>query len=224
MPPQKQKIIIGNWKSNKTTSEIDKWFRELHKKSAHLHDLPVKIILAVSHPHLYQIRELIKKYRLPIALAAQDISALGEGSFTGEVNGKQLKELADYVIIGHWERRKHLKESAKTLYTKVKEAHQHQLSVIFCVPKLYQNLPTGIDILAYEPVQAIGTGQALSPNEVEKIAKKFHHFHPKSKFCYGGSVNADNVSQFHRDTIDALLIGSASLEVTSFLKLIKNFS
>src|SRR3972149_11743203 len=113
-----KKYLIGNWKSNKDLDDVISFFRTisvlLQKSKGNLTSI-VETVICPSYIHLQTCLELIKDLNLPVKLGAQDISPFDEGAYTGEVNGRQLKEYVSYCIIGHSERRKHFQETDSLL-------------------------------------------------------------------------------------------------------------
>ena len=157
-------------------------------------------------------------------LGAQDVSPFGEGAYTGEVNAKQLKEFVTWIIIGHSERRKNFGETEDILKEKVAQAKNIGLKIIYCVPDENSTMPTGVDVIAYEPVWAIGTGKTDTPQNANRVVEVL-----KSKFSipviYGGSVSPENVASFiAQPNIDGVLPGGASLDAVKFAELIQNAS
>ena len=120
-----EKYLIGNWKSNKNSTDVAGFLKIFAHKFKNIKKIPLKIpkiVICPSYIHLPLSRDLIKKYNLPVELGAQNISPYGEGAFTGEVSASQLKEYVRYVIIGHSERRSNFAENEKILADKAKNA------------------------------------------------------------------------------------------------------
>lgn len=213
----KKLLIAGNWKSNKTTSEAIEWLCNF-KLETQAH-----IILFVPFTLLYPLKQEIIRQQIPIQLGAQDISPFTDGAYTGEVSARQIKEFADWVIIGHSERRKHFGETDEILEKKVSQARSEGLRIIYCVGDDATVVPQGVDTVAYEPVWAIGTGKSDTPenaNTVVGVIKAKTHV---PVVIYGGSVTPENVSSFvSQETIDGVLPGGASLDPEKFANLILN--
>ena len=116
----KKLFIVANWKSNDTMLQAKTWVAEISNlKSQISNNSNKQIIVCPSFTLLNEAKSLITDYQLPITLGSQDISPFTEGSYTGEINGKQIKEFADYVIIGHSERRSNFLESDDMLVKQV---------------------------------------------------------------------------------------------------------
>lgn len=219
----KNLFIVANWKSNKTISEAKNWAQTLNNSQLTINTEGKKVIVCPPFTLLPFVKESIVKGQLSIVTGAQDISPFSEGTYTGEVNGKQIKELADYVIIGHSERRKNFSETDEMLFRKVEQAVNNGLTPIFCVQGKETKIPPNCSFVAYEPIDAIGTGNPDTPENAEDVAFFFKSKHNVQTVLYGGSVTSDNVNNFTKmANIDGILVGKASLDVSEFYKIIKN--
>lgn len=218
----KKTLIAANWKSNKTKFEAKDWIEDISLES-----IPEQLEVVIFSP--FTLLDIISGYirvnSLPFKLGAQDISPYDSGSYTGEVSGAQIKEFADYVVIGHSERRSNFSESDEMISEKVKRAIEKGLTPIVCVSKMEQVNSLTFDpkiILAYEPLGSIGNGNAEDPNVVNDFITSV-----KDKFqfevIYGGSVNAQNVKSYlNLENISGVLVGTGSLDPKSFMEIIKN--
>lgn len=220
-------LVIGNWKSNKNIGEVEEWFSKINtlflQRQAEIKN--VETVVCPAFIHLSLTKSLITKYHLSLKLGAQDISPFEAGSFTGEVNARQLRELVDFVIIGHSERRDKFKEDDVLLTAKGERAKEAGLKVIFCVPDSKTPVFDKADIIAYEPVWAIGTGKAESPQAADGVCRILKEKYPQSQIIYGGSVNDKNIADFIRmEFIDGVLPGKASLDARLFFEMILNAS
>jgi triosephosphate isomerase (TIM) len=222
MDNSKKTFIVANWKSNKTESEAKEWFSAV--SILREQDLSNKeIIVCPSFVYLFLIKSIIKEQKLSVKLGSQDISSLGEGAYTGEINGKQVKESADYVIVGHSERRNNFKETDEALFKKFKLAKEAGLNVIYCIQGKETKIPENADTIAYEPVCAIGTGNPDTPENADKVGAYFKANSQVINVLYGGSVTADNVDNFTQmPNLNGVLVGKASLDPSEFLQIIKN--
>ena len=219
----KRKLIVANWKSNKTTLEANSWLQEFPISNFQFQISEKEIIICPPFTLLPILKSLIIENKLPIFLGAQDISPFDEGAYTGAINGRQIKEFADYVLIGHSERRKNFMESDKMLFKKVELAIQHGLTPIFCVQGEKTQIPTKSSIVAYEPIDAIGTGHPDTPENAENVASFFKKDYNVARVLYGGSVTSKNVKEFTKmPNIDGVLVGRASLDAQEFYAIIKN--
>lgn len=217
----KQPLIIGNWKSHKTSKEVEAWFEEL---GSQIHrDHRAEVVLCPPFPLLPLCKQLLTKHQLSWKLGAQDVSAFTQGKHTGEVNAALLREFVEYVLIGHSERRSELHESDEILFDKVKRVREVGLQPVFFVQGTQTPIPSGVDIVAYEPVFAIGTGHPDTPEDVEKVGAFFKTVKHVPTVLYGGSVDDKNVGLFMScSSIDGIVPGTASLDPVIFAHLIHN--
>ncbi len=215
---------MANWKSNKTVSEAEKWLTVIKNSELRIANNPEVIVcppFTLLHPVVFAIRHS----PFAIHLGAQDVSPFPDGAYTGEVSGRMLKDLgAEYVLIGHSERRKYFKEDEQLLDNKVKETADAGLTPIFCVQGKTTPVPEGVKIILYEPLAAIGSGNPGTPEEADEVAKILREIlGQESIILYGGSVDEENVADFCRqENISGVGVGGASLDPEKFLKIIQN--
>ncbi len=214
-------ILVANLKSHKTESEAKIWLDELKKidKSFFFRH---EIIVSVPFTLLDFFKTSITMDNLKISIAAEDISEFDEGAYTGEINAKQIKEFANFVLIGHSERRINFNENDDILAKKVEMALKYNLTPIFIIQKEDDFIPDGVELIAYEPVAAIGSGQPESSEKADQIALAIKQ---KGNYIvlYGGSVSSNNVKEFTvKENISGVLVGSASLDAQEFIKIIQN--
>jgi triosephosphate isomerase len=215
-------VIAGNWKSNKTTADALRWLQDFKN---HIGSFPsyITVVLCVPFTLLYTVKEKIRVYSLPIVLGAQNVSPFPDGAETGEESARMVRDLADWVIIGHSERRKNFGETDEVLAKKVEQARGAGLHIIYCVPDDHTRIPQGVDVAAYEPVWAIGSGEADTPANANMVVASIKAISQVSRVIYGGSVTAANVAFFVGEpSIDGVLPGGASLDPEKFADLITN--
>lgn len=207
-------MIVANWKSNKTLAQAKEW---LHSYKEIMPTIDKQVIICPPFTLLSAFSQ-----ELPLEqIGAQNLSPFSMGAYTGEVNATQIKELATYVILGHSERRKYFQEDDQLLSEKVTITLKESLIPIFCVQGPDTPIPTGVSIVAYEPVWAIGTGKAESPEEAESVAKEIMRKNNVEVVLYGGSVTAENVHSFTQmEHIGGVLVGGASLDPHIFSQII----
>lgn len=225
----KKLFIVANWKANKDSIQVNNWIEGFKNYDLGFKNTNKEVIICPSFVHLSILKSYILNppageagHKSTIKLGAQNISSFDKGAYTGEVNGEQIKEFADYVIIGHSERRKYFNEDEETLKKKTEMAISANLLPIFCVenPKMF--IPGDVKIVAYEPVEAIGTGSPDTPENADAIAKIIKGKHGILYVLYGGSVTSGNVKSFtERQNIDGVLVGGASLDHAEFSKIIQ---
>jgi len=217
-------LIIANLKSNKTLSEAKDWLDEISNLKSQVSSLTNKeIIVCPSFIYLSIFKSFISEHGLPIRLGAQNISRFSQGPYTGEVNGLQIKDFADYVIVGHSERRGTFGEDESVVEEKIKMSIDYNLIPIFCVQNDSDKIPQEVSIVAYEPIFAIGTGSADTPENADNVAKKIREKADVDYVLYGGSVTVENVKSFtSMENINGVLVGNSSLDPLEFLKIIEN--
>ena len=218
----KNLIIAGNWKSNMTKPEAKDWLGKLSLESIPEH---IEVILFAPYTLLDIISGYIRANSLPIKLGSQNVSRFPKGAHTGEIYANQIKEFAQYSLIGHSERRSTFGETDEIVNKKIEAARNVGLETIVCVSNMDQLKSISADtIVAYEPIEAIGTGNPDLPNDVAEMALKLKET-KNLKLIYGGSVNSDNIKNYTQlENIDGALIGMDSLNADSFIKNIKNAS
>ncbi len=189
----RKKIVAGNWKMNMDLAEglkfagsIDKYFKENPSDKA-------LVILCTPFIHLAGASEILKRGK--VALGAQNCSSEASGAYTGEVSAWMVKSTgAEYVLIGHSERRSYYHEDDKLLNKKTLLAINSGLKVIFCCGEVLNERESGkhflivkrqleeglfsltgeqMDkiVMAYEPVWAIGTGLTATPDQAQEMHK-----------------------------------------------------
>jgi triosephosphate isomerase len=248
-------LIAGNWKMNLDHLQAVAFVQKLHwtLKDAKHEDGSVEVAVFPPFTDIRSVQTLIDADKIPFALGAQDVSAHDSGAYTGEVSGAFLAKLdAKYVIIGHSERREYHAESDDVVAAKTKAALKNGLSPVICVGETAEDLekfgasavPVGqleaalqglskdADIVvAYEPVWAIGSGQAATPQQAQDVCAALRAVVAKvlgdeaaarTRVLYGGSVKAANIASFMREPdVDGALVGGASLVVDEFAAIIR---
>jgi len=201
----KKPLIVANWKMNPSTLQEAKRLFGLTKRGA---------VICPPFVYLSALR----------SNGAQDCFWEEKGAYTGETSPAMLKNLGvKYVIVGHSEKRKYFKETDRMVEKKLKAVLKAGLRPILCIDKVSQ-IPKKTKkgfVVAYEPLFAIGTGKACSPEKAKKmriaIKKKV-----RLPVLYGGSVNSQNAGDYVKKAgFDGLLIGGASLKAKEFIDIIK---
>lgn len=206
-------VIAGNWKSNKTIAQTKEWIEKFKIQNVERKNTTVVVCAPFT--------ALSSMHPFPFSLGAQNVSMFDEGAYTGEITAKMIKEVADWVIIGHSERRKNFGETDEMLATKVEKAHAVGLKVIYCIPDDVTLIPAGVAVVAYEPVWAIGTGKADTSENAQAVIASVKQKAGVRTMIYGGSVTVDTaVSYIEQPSIDGILVGGASLDAEEFARLI----
>lgn len=217
-------FIVANLKSYKTEAEARIWLEGFKKINENPQAISQKeIVVCPPFTLLSLFSKFFRENNLPIKIGSQNVSPFSEGAYTGEVNAKQIKEFADFVIIGHSERRTNFKESEEMLLNKVKTSLEQKLTPIYCVQDKDVTIPEGVTILAYEPVFAIGSGNADTPENANEVAKSLVDRNTNLSILYGGSVSSNNVKSFtQEENLKGVLVGGGSLDPEEFIKIIQN--
>jgi len=246
----RKKMVVGNWKMNTVSKEAEDLVSKIKESKISL----ALTEIVVCPPYLYipKVSKILED--TVIKIGAQDVFGEEEGAYTGEISAKQLSEFCDYVICGHSERRKYQKETDEEINKKVKAASSQGLNVILAIGEHLDDYRKGNweiiihqlinDLkglspgmankitIAYEPVWAIGTGEAATPDYVNKIATRIRQEAggilgrknaEKMRILYGGSVDRNNAASFVEvPEIDGLLVGGASIKPLEFINIIKS--
>lgn len=221
------KYILANWKSHKTLAEAESWLSEflrLYRPAPQL-----QVIIAPAAIYLAPLRRLLQKHGTPpLALAIQDLSPFPLGSYTGAVAAPMVRDLVEFAILGHSERRRYFNETNQDVANKVREAEGADIRPIVCVDQPYlkaqlaamaaEDLP-GL-LIGYGPVEAIGIDIPQSPALVGPVIAQIQALAPQVPILYGGSVNGDNAAAYlNLPGLAGLMVGSASLEAAEFARI-----
>ena len=242
--------IVGNWKMNTTSDSAYILGYDISKL---LSDKDMVDII-ICPPYIFLDRVAQAVTGSGIRVGAQDVYPEPSGAFTGEVSAPMLAELVDFVIVGHSERRALFAESNTFIARKVAASIQAGLRPILCVGESLEDRHAGraesvvssqllaclVDetdvsrlLVAYEPVWAIGTGEAATPQIAQDmmgairlaLRSRFGDAADSVPCLYGGSVNGDNIQSFVRQPdINGALVGGASLSAESFAAIVAKAS
>lgn len=253
------RFVIGNWKmyaphisALQLARDVSCGIGEIMDSLSEEQKDSIHTVICPTFTQIAQIHEILDKSRLPparLALGAQDCYPQPSGPFTGDISAHMLKSLgAEYVILGHSERRQNHNESDAIIRQKVKAATATGLVPIVCIGEhlternegrassvLASQLEGSLSrnfrgIVAYEPVWAIGSGITPSTEELQRKLTLIRALLPMRLMTnefhipvlYGGSVTAAQAPDiFSINGLDGVLVGSASLEAQSFLDIIR---
>ncbi len=234
-------IVAGNWKMNYGPHQAREFVRNIIGQLVEIGAVE-KVICppAISIPYVQTLTT-----GTPIKLGAQNMYYEEQGAYTGEISPPMLQGLCEYVILGHSERRGYFGETDELVNRKTLSAFAHNLRPIVCVGERLEdrdanrtervlteqvrgslaNLPAerlAELVVAYEPVWAIGTGRAATPQDAFDAATLIRALLGEMygaeaaesvRIQYGGSVTAANVTDFAAlPEIDGSLVGGASLK------------
>jgi triosephosphate isomerase len=241
-------IVAGNWKMNTTVAEglalVDQMLPRLQTFNS------VERVVCPPFVSLAAIAERLRGTEVKVG--AQNLHPEPKGAFTGEIAPGMLADLAQYVILGHSERRQYFGEDDAFINRKLLAAHAAGLTPILCVGEsLEQNergetervvstqlraALSGVDrvselIVAYEPIWAIGTGRAATPEGANATIALIRQTVGEVagtgaasavRIQYGGSVTAENFEAFiAQSDIDGALVGGASLRADQFVEIVR---
>lgn len=239
-------VIAGNWKMNTDVESGIKLVEEILALS----DTAQGVEKIVCPPFISLTSISQSLTGTSIKVGAQNVSANVNGAFTGEVSTSMLNDLVSHVIVGHSERRAMNGETSADVAAKAIAAVDAGLVAILCIgedlgvrksgraaefvsAQLEESL-AGFSqwdslIVAYEPVWAIGTGEAATSDQAQEmtavcrdvVRKLAPQAADSVRVLYGGSVNSGNVTELlAQPDIDGALVGGASLKSDEFSKLI----
>ena len=246
----RKNIVAGNWKMNTTVPEGVKLASEVNEA---LKGVTPKcdVVIGVPFTHLTAVKAAIDSSKL--GLSAENCADKAKGAYTGEVSAAMVASTgAEYVILGHSERRAYYHETVEILAEKVKlalenglkgigevleereankqnEVVEAQLASVFdLTAEQFANI-----VLAYEPVWAIGTGKTATAEQAEEIhafirsliaGKYGEQVADDTTILYGGSCKPSNAKElFAKPNVDGGLIGGAALDAASFMGIVTAF-
>ena len=247
----RRKMIAGNWKMHKTVSEAVALAEDIVMET---NGTLNEVDIFPPFTALETVADAIDGKH--VGYGAQDLHWEDKGAFTGAVSGAMIADIcAEYVLVGHSERRTIFGENEKIVASKIIAAYRKGLKPMLCVGenlaereagktarKINMQLKSALRVIsaedaenlvvAYEPIWAIGSGKAATPEDAlevctlirEKIGKIFTpDIARKVRILYGGSVNEKNAASFNLSGIDGVLVGGASLKADTFAAIVRSF-
>lgn len=247
----RRKMIAGNWKMHKTVSEAVELAEDIVMET---NGTLNEVVIFPPFTALETVADAIDGKH--VGYGAQDLHWEDKGAFTGAVSGAMIADIcAEYVLVGHSERRTIFGENEKIVASKIIAAYRNGLKPMLCVGenlaereagktarKINMQLKSALRVIsaedaenlvvAYEPIWAIGSGKAATPEDAlevctlirEKIGKIFTpYIARKVRILYGGSVNEKNAASFNLSGIDGVLVGGASLKADTFAAIVRSF-
>ena len=250
---ERKPLIAGNWKMNLSLDDSVSLVKEIGAGMSGVDG--VDVLVAPPFTALSTIRQAIGDSG--IFLAGQNMNSETSGAYTGEVSGRMLQGVGcTHVILGHSERRALFNETSEVIDLKVKAAVLLGLIPIICIGETLEEREAGrtfdvikeqldvslknfkadelmlpSNILAYEPVWAIGTGKTATQDQAQEVHLFIRKWIEETfdattanqiRILYGGSVKPENVAELMSQAdIDGALVGGASLKADSFVKLIR---
>lgn len=247
----RRKMIAGNWKMHKTVSEAVALAEDIVMET---NGTLNEVVIFPPFTALETVADAIDGKH--VGYGAQDLHWEDKGAFTGAVSGAMIADICtEYVLVGHSERRTIFGENEKIVASKIIAAYRNGLKPMLCVGenlaereagktarKINMQLKSALRVIsaedaenlvvAYEPIWAIGSGKAATPEDAlevctlirEKIGKIFTpDIARKVRILYGGSVNEKNAASFNLSGIDGVLVGGASLKADTFAAIVRSF-
>ncbi|MDD4477127.1 MAG: triose-phosphate isomerase [Patescibacteria group bacterium] len=242
--------LFANWKMYLDYDESNILANALASEAKNF-DKRIKMAIFPSALSFYPVAQVFRD--VGIGIGAQNVYWVDKGGYTGEVSANMYKEAGcEYALVGHSERRHLFGESLEETEKKFEAVLAAGLTPVLCVGETSAEKKNGITervvknqlesalkkiswpkgkeiIIAYEPVWAIGTGDACDPEEAQKIQEIIKETVkktvPKAGYVaalYGGSVDGKNIGAFlAKSAIDGVLVGGASAKLKSWLEIIK---
>ncbi len=221
------KYVLANWKSHKSLAEAECWLKTFAGRYSPRPEL--KIIIAPPTVYLAPLWQMLQKLEAPgIALAVQDLSPFPLGSYTGAVAAEMVRDLVEFAMLGHSERRRYFHETNQDVANKVSEAVDADIRPIVCLDQPYARAQlAAMDeadlkkvLIGYGPVEAIGIDIAQPPEKVCKAIAEIQPLAPEAPILYGGSVNGDNAADYlNLAGVSGLMVGTACLDAEEFARI-----
>jgi triosephosphate isomerase len=243
-------LIAGNWKMHFTVPEGLEYALHLRHVLEPFADREDIVVLPPSLM-LWEIANVLRG--CPIQVGAQNASWEDQGPFTGEISPRMLAGWCHYLLIGHSERRQLFNETDEMLNRKLQAAFRNNLKVILAIGETLEEHDVGrtqevitrqlsaalygIEVrraadmtIAYEPVWAIGTGRAATPEYANEtmgsirglLQQKIGPLAGEIRILYGGSVTPANAATLmEMPEIDGALVGGASLKQVDFTEIVR---
>lgn len=242
-----KKIFAANWKLNKSPEQAREFITQFKNQISNFENFfqSREILIFPQAFSLEAVSALCQGTE--IAFGPQNIYSENSGAFTGENSAEIAYSMRSrFALVGHSERRELFKESNNLLNLKNSQLQKLEMNPVYCIGEslqqreqnqtlsvCFEQLDKGLDslnkqsrvIVAYEPIWSIGTGKVASVQQVTDIHLELYNKiksmgFDNFKLLYGGSVKPENANQLISiPHVDGFLIGGASLEVQSFLKI-----
>lgn len=218
----KPKLVIGNWKMNKSFDEAEDLISNIEDA---LEGWSLQTLVAICPPYPYLELATDHADESNFECGAQNCSEFNNGAYTGEISAGMLAELGvEFCIVGHSERRKYFGETNGSIARKIDRLLEADLISVFCCGELHDDRESGNHfkvvetqikeslfhlskeqiervVIAYEPVWAIGTGLTATPQQAEEMHAFIRSIMEKEYgtetaynlyILYGGSCNSKN--------------------------------
>lgn len=239
-----KKIIAANWKLHKNPKETKAFFTDFLSKVPVA--VTREVVFFPPATSLEKTSEVLKSS--PVKWGSQNCCWEVKGAFTGETSAEVVRDLGgEYILLGHSERRTLFHETDEMIGNKLKIVQELDLTPMLCIGEtlleresnktltvLRLQLKKGLEkanllrplVIAYEPVWAIGTGKVATLEQIKDAHFAIFQvlvelgFPGRTPILYGGSVKPENAKEISMvEHVSGFLVGGASLEVPTFLKI-----
>ncbi len=254
MSATRRPIVSGNWKMNLDHFEAIHAARSLGLRLTPRAAAAVDVTIHPPFTDLRSVQTVVEAEGIPVSLGAQNCAIEDAGAFTGEVSPRMLARLhVTSVIVGHSERRRLFGETDELVAAKASAVVRNGMIPVCCVGETEEEREagaardrlaaqlapitsalgpavTGTVVIAYEPVWAIGTGRAATPDDAQEACRWIRDLVRTAsgdqaadtvRIQYGGSVSPANTSSLMAgEDVDGLLVGGASLDAAAFVDIV----
>ncbi|MEM7126683.1 MAG: triose-phosphate isomerase [Chloroflexota bacterium] len=244
-------MMAGNWKMNKSVAEAVDLAMAIHEQVNNVTN--VDCVLCPPFVCLPAVADALTDSSL--AVGSQNIHWADSGAYTGEISGPMLQGLATYAIIGHSERRQYFGETDESVNQRTVGTLAHGLTPIVCVGETLEQNEAGETVavvqrqvaaaleglsneqvaglvIAYEPIWAIGTGKAATPEQAGETCSAIRQtclaepfgasVAEQTRILYGGSTKDENIQAImEQESIDGALIGGSALKVDVYSEMVR---
>ncbi len=247
----RKKLLLGNWKMNKTRPEAKEFAEGCGEMVAYAIKHGIDVGVA---PTFVCLCPVIKHAPAELIVAAQNVNEHPSGAYTGEISIPMLQEIGvKWCILGHSERREYNGETSEACNLKIKALLAADMTPVYCCGEslatfeegktkafVEEQIKTGLAgltpeeaakvVIAYEPIWAIGTGKSATKEIAEDtigyirsvLRELFGKAAEEIRILYGGSVKPNNIAEYMSEPdIDGALVGGASLTLESYRGLIE---
>ena len=248
----RKKLLLGNWKMNKTPSEAKEFALGCGDMIRFAVDNGIDVGVA---PTFVCLQTVVENAPKDLIIAAQNCNEHDHGAYTGEISIPMLKEIGiNWVILGHSERRTYNGETSVACNAKIKALLAASMTPVYCCGETLETFEAGETksfvkkqieegfagltaeeakkvVVAYEPIWAIGKGKNATKESAEDtiasirsvLQALFGEAAEEIRILYGGSVKPNNIAEYMSEKdIDGALVGGASLALDSYRGLIEN--
>ncbi len=223
-----QKLILANWKAQLSPDKVDDWLQDFNRK--YTPAAGIQVILAAPFLCMERVAAEADKMK-QVAVASQGVSPYPPGGYTGATPASWLRNLCEYALIGHQERRRYFHEDTRSIAAQVREAADVGLKPIICLDKENNNSVFAAldsdDIAesfpAYTPSDGVDLEIAPSSKTIIDIAASLAASSGGRPVLYGGGVNERNAAELiNLKGISGIMVGRSCLNGGGFAELVNS--